>query len=55
MSAGKGKKPIIGYNIKNWDANYNNIKWGKDETSSGKSILGMLFGRRQDTKKKKKS
>jgi len=29
---GKGKRPIIGYNPKNWYANFNNIKWSKQTT-----------------------
>jgi len=26
-SAGKGMKPIIGYNPKNWNTNYSDINW----------------------------
>jgi len=26
-SAGKGKRPVVGYNFRNWYANYSNIAW----------------------------
>ena len=29
---GKGMRPIIGYNAKNWNANFDNIQWPRNKS-----------------------
>lgn len=46
--AGKGKRPIIGYNYSKYDSNWGNINWGnKNKVSkvSWAKKLGYIIGR----------
>jgi hypothetical protein len=42
--AGKGKRPRMGYNAKNWNENFDNIKWHKSRVRYATNGTNQLSG-----------